>query len=144
MGLAVGGGQISLFVVELMGIDVAELLGILLSKDKPTDIRRMVADTNDTIFRGSGIIDLGREVLYMRVHAKPKDVSPITLRSKLLLTGTFAHPSFGPDPKNIFLKGGIAGALGALLTPLASLIALIDTGGGKDANCEALIASAEK
>lgn len=39
VGLAVGGGQISLFVVELMGIDLAEILGILLTKDKPTQIR---------------------------------------------------------------------------------------------------------
>ena len=160
VGLAVGGGQLSLFLVELMGVDLAESVGILLTKDKPTEIRcivgdfalekgkmtarTMVADTKDTIFTGSGSIDLGRETLDMRVHAKPKDVSPVTLRSKLLLTGTFAHPAFGPDPKNLILKGGAAVVLGALLTPLASLIVLVDAGGGKDANCAALFKQAEK
>lgn len=155
VGLAVGGGQISLFVVELMGVDLAETLGILLTKDKPTQIRCMVADfgidkglmtarsvvadTNDTIFTGTGTIDLGGEVFDMRVHAKPKDFSPVSLRSKLLLKGTFANPSFGPDTKNMILKGGIAAALGVFLTPVASLIALIDRGGGKDANCGELI-----
>ncbi|MBY0511508.1 MAG: AsmA family protein [Rhodospirillaceae bacterium] len=160
IGFAVGGGQLSLFIVELMGLDIAEVLGISLGKDKPTEIRciagdfaleqgkmtarTMVADTKDTIFRGSGSIDLGREVMDMRLHAKPKDFSPATLRSKLLLTGTFADPSFGPDMKNIILKGGAAAILGVFLTPVAGLLALIDAGGGKDANCEALFAEAAK
>ena len=160
VGLAMGGGELSLFIVELAGIDIAETLGILLSKDKPTPIRCMVADygiekgrmetrtmvldTKDTRFNGSGTIDLGREVFDMRIHAKPKGATPVALRSKLLLTGTFAHPSFGPDTKNIILRGGAAAALGVFLTPLASLIALIDLGGGKDADCAALIGSLAK
>ncbi len=160
VGLAVGGGQLSLFLVELMGVDLAETLGIMLTKDKPTEIRcivgdfalekgkmtarTMVADTRDTIFTGSGSIDLGREILDMRVHAKPKDISPLTLRSKLLLTGTFANPPFGPDPAALVLKGGAAAALGVLLTPIASLLMLIDAGGGKDANCAALFEKAQK
>jgi len=160
VGLAMGGGELSLFIVELAGIDIAETLGILLSKDKPTPIRCMVADygiekgkmqtrtmvfdTSDTRFNGSGSIDLGREVFDMRIHAKPKDTTPVALRSKLLLTGTFAHPSFGPDTKNMILRGGAAAALGVFLTPLASLIALIDFGGGKDADCAALIGSLQK
>jgi uncharacterized protein involved in outer membrane biogenesis len=159
-GFAVGGGQLSLFLVELMGVDLAEAVGIMLTKDKPAEIRcmvadfaiekgkmtarAMVADTTDTVFRGNGSIDLGREVFDMRVHAKPKDVSPVTLRSKLKLTGTFADPSFGPDLKAMALRGGAAAVLGALLTPLASLLVLIDIGGGKDANCAALIEQAQK
>jgi uncharacterized protein involved in outer membrane biogenesis len=160
MGFAIGGGQLSLFIVELAGLDIAETLGIALGKDKPTDIRciagdfsieqgrvisrALVADTKDTIFRGDGNIDLGREVMNMRLHAKPKDFSPATLRSKLRLTGTFKNPSFGPDAKNIILKGGAAAVLGVFLTPVASILALIDPGGGKDANCEALFAQAAK
>ncbi len=159
-GLAMGGGQLSLFIVELMGVDIAEALGIILTKDRPTQIRcvvgdfaldrgkmtarTMVADTNDTIFRGNGSIDLGREVMDMRIHAKPKDVSPVTLRSKILLTGTFADPHIGPDPKGLILQGAAAVALGVLLTPLGSLIALIDPGGGKDANCQELFKEAAK
>ena len=160
VGLAVGGGQLSLFLVELMGVDLAEVLGIMLTKDKPTEIRcivgdfalekgkmtarTMVADTKDTIFTGNGSIDLRREIMDMRVHAKPKDISPVTLRSKLLLTGTFANPSFGPDPAALVLKGGAAAVLGVLLTPIASLLMLIDAGGGKDANCVALFEKAAK
>lgn len=160
VGVAVAGGQISLFLVELMGVDLAEALGIMLTKDKPTPIRcivgdfalesgkmsarTMVADTGDTLFRGNGSVNLGREVFDMRVHAKPKDISPATLRSKLVLSGTFAHPSFGPDAKAMALRGGAAAALGVLLTPLASLLVLVDIGGGKDANCTALLKEAEK
>jgi len=160
LGLAVGGGELSLFLVELMGVDLAEALGIILTKDKPTPIRCIVADfgiekgkmtartavadTRDTVFNGSGTIDLGREIMDMRIHAKPKDVSPVTLRSKLLVRGTFANPSFGPDTGNMILRGGAAAALGVLLTPLGSLLALIDVGGGKDANCAALFKELEK
>ncbi len=160
VGFAAGGGQLSLFLVEIMGIDLAESVGILLTKDKPTQIRcivgdfalengkmtarTMIADTSDTIFTGNGSIDLGRETMDMRVHAKPKDFSPVTLRSKLLLSGTFAHPYFGPDKKALAVRGGIAAALGVFLTPLASLLVLVDPGGGKDANCEALFKEAAK
>lgn len=82
--------------------------------------RRVVADTNDTIFNGTGNIDLGGEVFDMRVHAKTKGFSPVSLRSELLLTGTFANRRFGPDPKKIILKGGLAVALGAILKPVAA------------------------
>ncbi len=160
VGLAVGGGQVSLFLVELMGIDIAESLGIMVTKDKPTAIRcivgdfalekgkmtarAMVADTADTNFSGSGSIDLGREVFDMRVHAHPKDMSPATLRSPLVLTGTFSHPHFGPDIKALALRSGIAVALGVVLTPLASLLVLVDPGGGKDADCATLFEKAAK
>jgi uncharacterized protein involved in outer membrane biogenesis len=160
VGLAVGGGELSLFLVELMGVDLAEALGIILTKDRPTPIRCIVADfgiekgkmtartavadTRDTVFNGTGSIDLGREIMDMRIHAKPKDVSPVTLRSKLLVQGTFANPALGPDTGNMILRGGAAAALGVVLTPFASLLALIDVGGGKDANCTALFKELEK
>jgi AsmA family protein len=154
VGLIAGGGQLSLLFVEFAGLDLAESLGLLISKDRPVDIRCGVADykikqgvmttdafvidTEDTIFRGEGAIDLGRELMDMKIRPKPKDVSLVTLRSPILVKGTFAEPHIGPDMGKVVAKGGLATALGVVLTPLASLIATLDLGGGKDANCSQL------
>ncbi|MGE4063984.1 MAG: AsmA family protein [Rhodospirillaceae bacterium] len=158
VALIAGGGQLSLLFVEFAGLDLAESLGLMLGKDRPVDIRCGVADfkvkqgvmstdtfvidTEDTIFRGEGAIDLGRELMDMTIRPKPKDVSLVTLRAPILVRGTFAQPNIGPDMGKVAAKGGLATALGVLLTPLASLLATIDLGGGKDANCTALFQEA--
>ncbi len=158
VGLIAGGGQLSLLLVEFAGLDLAESLGLLIGKDKPVEIRCGVADfkinkgvmttdvfvvdTADTIFRGEGAIDLGRELMDMKVRPKPKDISLVTLRAPILIRGTFAKPSIGPDMSKVVAKGGLATALGVLLTPLASLLATLDLGGGKDANCSQLFLDA--
>lgn len=154
VGLIAGGGQLSLLLVEFAGLDLAESLGLLIGKDRPIEIRCGVADfkikqgvmttdafvidTTDTIFRGEGAIDLGRELMDMKIRPKPKDISLVTLRSPILVRGTFAQPHVGPDMGKVIAKGGLATALGVLLTPLASLLVTLDLGGGKDANCSAL------
>ncbi len=154
VGLIAGGGQLSLLLVEFAGLDLAESLGLLLGKDRPVQIRcgvadfkikqgvmttdAFVVDTADTVFRGEGAVDLGRELMDMKIRPKPKDVSLVTLRSPILVSGTFAQPRIGPDMSKVVAKGGLATALGVLLTPLASLLATIDLGGGKDADCMAL------
>lgn len=154
VGLIAGGGQLSLLFVEFAGLDLAESLGLLIGKDRPVEMRcgvadfkikqgvmsteAFVVDTADTIFRGEGAFDLGRELMDMKIRPKPKDISLVTLRAPILVTGTFAQPHVGPDMSKVIAKGGLATALGILLTPLASLLATIDLGGGKDANCAAL------
>jgi uncharacterized protein involved in outer membrane biogenesis len=154
VGLIAGGGQLSLLFVEFAGLDLAESLGLLIGKDRPVEIRCGVADfkikqgvmttdafvidTADTIFRGEGAVDLGRELMDMKIRPKPKDVSLVTLRSPILVRGTFAQPHVGPDMSKVIAKGGLATALSIILTPLAGLLATIDLGGGKDANCSQL------
>lgn len=154
VGLIAGGGQLSLLLVEFAGLDLAESLGLLIGKDRPIEIRCGVADfkikqgvmttdafvidTTDTIFRGEGSVDLGRELIDLKIRPKPKDISLVTLRAPILARGTFAKPQIGPDMGKVAVKGGLATALGVLLTPLASLLVTLDLGGGKDANCSAL------
>ena len=151
VGLIAGGGQLSLLFVEWAGLDLAEALGLMIGKDRPVEIRcgvadfkitkgvmstdAFVVDTEDTIFRGEGSLDLGREVMDMKIRPKPKDISLVTLRSPILVAGTFAQPRIGPDMGKVMAKGGLAAALSIVLTPLAGLLATIDLGGGKDANC---------
>ena len=79
----------------------------------------------------------------LRVHALPKDYSPLVLRSPLHATGTFKHPKVRPD-QQLFVKATVAAVLGALVNPLLSLVPLIETAPGKDEDCQNLVAAVER
>jgi hypothetical protein len=59
----------------------------------------------------------------------------------LRISGTFAKPSAGPDKAALAGRAGIALLLGAI-NPLLALAATIETGPGKDADCERVLAQA--
>jgi len=155
-GFVAQGGSLGLLMVELLDLDIAESLKRLLIGDAPTPLRcaavgfegrkgvmtakTLVIDTEDTQFVGKGTIDMGREILDLTIDPKPKDFSPASLHTNFLVKGTFAKPAVGLDAKAVAARGGAAIVLGILLTPLASLLPLIELGGGKDADCKALFA----
>ena len=155
-GFVAQGGSLGLLMVELMDLDIAEGAKRLLIGDAPTPLRcaavgfegnkgvmtakTLVIDTKDTQFVGRGSIDMGREILDITVDPRPKDFSPASLHTDVIVKGTFAKPTAGIDAKNIAMRGGAAAVLGVLLTPLAALLPLIELGGGKDADCQALFA----
>ena len=157
VGLIAQGGQISELMVQLMGLRLPKALGLLLSGDKPVGIRCMatdfavehglmqakalVVDTEPSIITGDGTIDLATEVLKIKLHPKHKSAGIGSLRVPFNLAGTFSDPAIGPDTAALALRGGVAPVLGVLLTPLGALLATIDLGGGKDADCAALIAA---
>src|SRR6185312_8847462 len=113
VGLIAQGGQISDLMVQLMGLNIAKTIGLLLSGDKPVPIRCMAADfavekgvmktkafvidTEPSIIRGDGTIDLGSEVMKLRLLAKPKSGAVGSLRVPLQVGGTFDDPSIGPN-----------------------------------------------
>lgn len=152
------GGKISLFAMEAAGLDVAEGLAFLGKQKKTVPIRCMVAnfsveggvmdartlvlDTTDTTIDGKGRISLRDEKLDLKLEAHPKDFSPFSARSPILLRGTFKSPAIGIEPGNLAARTAGAVALGVLLTPLASVLAFIDPGGAVDSDCLALIKSA--
>lgn len=150
VGVVMGQGRLSNLILELAGLDVAEALKFLLGKDRmvtvrcafadleATDgiynVRGFVLDTTDTVLLGEGNVDLREEKLALKVKPRPKDVSPVTLRSPLRIDGTLKHPSVLPEPAPLALRAAAAIALYALAPP-AALLALIETGTGKDTNC---------
>lgn len=159
MAVYMGGGQFSTLLMEAAGIDIAEALG-LLSKDKPTQIRCAVADadikagvlqtralvfdTRDTNLDGSLLLNLASEKIDGRLKAHPKDPSPLAARTPLKLAGTLKDPAFSLDAGGLAARGGAAVVLGALLTPIAALIPMIELGLGKDSPCQSLIAAARE
>jgi AsmA family protein len=151
IGLVMGKGRISNLLLEVAGLDVAEALKFLLGKDRVVPLRcayadfaaedgivstrRFVFDTTDTVLYGEGKLDLREERLDFELRPKPKDRSLVSLRSPLEVDGRLKDPDIHPKPGPLALRGLAAAALYAIAPP-ATLLALIETGPGKDANCD--------
>lgn len=148
-------GRISNLLMELVGLDVAESLGFMLTKDKSTGVRCIignfkvnkglmktapfVVDTVDTNINITGQVDLGKETTDLRLNANPKDISILSARVPLLVKGSLKSPSVTPDPTRLAAKGAASAVLGALLTPIAAIIPWIDWGLGEDSACHVMI-----
>ncbi|HSW04606.1 AsmA family protein [Aquabacterium sp.] len=142
--LSVRAGRISHLTMELAGIDLAESLGLLLRGDEPLQMRCAVAqlalkdgrvtpqvavmDTADTTLMIGGSLSLADESLALVVNASPHDFSPLTLRGPVRVNGSFAAPQVKLDSQRIGLRVAAAAALGALLSPLAAVLPLLDFG----------------
>jgi len=98
-----------------------------------------VVDTTHVLVTGGGNVNLRDEALNLSLRGQPKEVRLVRLRSPVKVSGTLAHPDIGLQPGNALGQAGGAAALGALLTPVAAILAFVDRGLAKDANCAALI-----
>lgn len=150
IALGMGQGRISNLLMELAGLDIAEALKFLVTKDRTVPIRcafgdfavkdglmqarALAFDSSDTLIVGKGTINLKDEALDLELRPRPKDRSILALRSPLVVGGTFKDPSFRPDFKRLGLRGATALALGSIAPP-AALLATIEVGPGEDSNC---------
>jgi uncharacterized protein involved in outer membrane biogenesis len=98
----------------------------------------LLLDTTHVLVTGSGNINLQDEGLDLYLRGKPKEIRVLRIRTPIRIRGTLAHPTVGVDAKKLAAQAGGAAALGAVLTPLASLLAFVDGGLAKDADCAAL------
>lgn len=160
VSMIMAGGRISHLLVELAGLDLAQGLGVAVSGDEPIPIRcvigdlkaqdgvfrvnALVFDTTDTEIVGEGTIDMSEEALDLRLTPKPKDFSPLTVRTPIAIQGSFKNPQAFPDPADIGVEGVAKKVVNAILTPIAGLLPPIDEGDGKDSDCAALIARARE
>jgi AsmA family protein len=154
-------GEMRESLAELTGIDLSRGLGLILTKnERNTELRCGVAnfkaadgdlkastlliDTTNVLVTGQGDINLESEALDLSLRGKPKKTRVLRLRTPILVRGTLLQPKIGVDPGKVAAQTGGAVALGALLTPVAALLAFVDGGLAKDANCAALIGAAEQ
>ena len=137
-------GTMSHLVTELLGLDVAETLGVMVRGDRPLTLRcarvdlaiqggiatprLAVFDNTDSTIRVNGTISLRDEALDLRAEASPKDFSPFTLRSPVRVTGTLADPKVGIEGSRLVAKAAAAAVLGAVAAPLAALLPFVDRG----------------
>jgi hypothetical protein len=101
-----------------------------------------VVDSSEEKITGEGVIDLTNEEYDLRLAAHSKRPSIVALRGPIRIGGSFKHPKVHPEIAPLAMRVGAAVALGTLLTPVASLLALVDPGLAKDSNCGALVEQA--
>jgi hypothetical protein len=157
--LVVPGGQIRKAFAELMGVNVVKGLGLLWSKDQDTtpircavaDFRavngvltadHMVFDTGPVVATGSGTVNLATERIDIRLKGHPKKFRIGRLNAPITVEGPITAPKVGLETGGVVAQGGVAAALGSVLSPLAAILPFVDPGLAKDAACGALIAEA--
>ncbi|MBL8497443.1 AsmA family protein [Nitrosomonas sp. JL21] len=129
------GGKLDDLLVELSGLDLGEALVALFDKESNTEINcafldlptknglitisKLIIDTDDTIFLGSGSINLKQEQLDMVIDPHPKDLSVFSARAPLHIEGTFKKPTFTPGATAL-----IRGAVSLALLPSAPVVSL--------------------
>jgi uncharacterized protein involved in outer membrane biogenesis len=159
--LVIPKGEMREAFAELTGIDLSRGLGLILTKNEQnTAVRCGVAnfeanngdlkattlliDTTNVLVTGQGQVDLKNETLDLSLRGQPKKVRILRLRTPITVRGTLLQPKIGLQPGKLAAQTGGAVALGTLLTPVAALLAFVDGGLAKDANCAALIGQAEQ
>jgi AsmA family protein len=143
---------------ELTGIDLGAL-GLLMTKNmRETGVRcgvasfqarqgtltaqSLVFDTDPVLITGGGDVHMDSEGLDLAFRGHPKHMRLLRVRSPILVRGTLTHPSFDLQARNSIAQTAEAVALGVVLTPLAAVLAFVDPGLAKDADCAALLAEA--
>jgi uncharacterized protein involved in outer membrane biogenesis len=159
--LVIPKGEMRKSFAELTGINLSPGLGLLITKsEKTTEVRcgvanfhavdgdlqatSLIIDTTHVLVTGGGHIDLNTEALDLSLRGQPKEVRLLRLRTPILLRGSLLHPQFGVQPGKLAEQAGGAVVLATLLTPVAAMLAFVDGGLAKDANCAALIGQAEQ
>lgn len=146
--LALRDGTLSHLVTELLGVDIAQALGVLIRGDQPLPLRcakldlalqdglvrprLAVVDNQDSTVWITGQVNLRDESLALRAVTRPKDWSPLSLRSPITVSGSLGSPQVGIEGKR--LAGRVLGAiaLGAAAGPAAALLPLVERGEGRD------------
>jgi uncharacterized protein involved in outer membrane biogenesis len=151
-------GLVSKLLLEEAGLNVGNIIITKLFGDKQVQLnclaadlgvkdgvastRTFVLDTDEAIVDINGWVNMSKEQMDLRVKPETKALRVFTLRSPFYVRGTFKDPDLQLDKKVLAIKGGAAAALAAVIAPPAALLALINTGPGKESPCAALLAKA--
>jgi AsmA family protein len=151
---AVPHGAIRAALADLAGLDLRAIGPLFANHAPQTPVRcgvasfrahegiltaqTLILDTDPVLIIGEGNIHMDSEALDLTLRGHPKRPG-FRLKSPVLVHGTLSHPSFAIQPRDAVAQTAAAVALGALLTPLASILAFVDPGLSKDADCGALM-----
>lgn len=146
-------------LAEWAGVNVLSALGLSLAGDESGTAlhcavmhfgardgvltsRQIVLDTDPTRIDGHGTVNLKDETVDITLQGKPKHFQFLHLNAPITMSGKLAAPGLGVDGKPLIAQGALGAGLG-LLSPFASILAFIDPGLAKDANCAGLLADAK-
>ncbi|MDP2246999.1 MAG: AsmA-like C-terminal region-containing protein, partial [Nitrosomonadales bacterium] len=143
-------GTISHLVIELLGLDAAQSLGLVMRGDQSLPMQCAVVnlksengiikpnvaiiDTPVTVILADGNINMMKEQLDLRLLAKPKNFSPFTVRSPIKVTGSFVDPEVDITATPIAAR--VLGSIAlSFVNPLAALLPFIDPGADSEYSC---------
>lgn len=159
MTVVIPSGGMRRTLAEWLGVDVLTAVGLTLAGDDSNAQLRcavasfdakngvatsqhLIIDTDPVRIEGRGNINLADETFNLTVQGAPKNFQPFRLRVPIHVSGKLAAPQIAINPGPALAQGGIGLALGAL-NPFAAILAFIDPGLAKDANCAALLTDAQ-
>ena len=150
----ISGGEISNLADALVGLNGGKVIRLLATGDQTIKLRcgavdigiangigqtrTFLVDTEQTEIKGEGNVNFADEYFNLTLNPEPKHPDILSLRSPLRVYGPFAHPEFGVDKAALAERAGATVLLG-ILNPLAALLPLLETGPGKDTDCQALL-----
>jgi uncharacterized protein involved in outer membrane biogenesis len=152
-------GRIRHSLAEWMGINVLNALSLSLTGDNSdTGVRcavvhfvakdgvltsqHFVLDTDPVLINGEGSIDLNKETIALKLQGQPKHFQIFRLRAPITVNGPLDHPSLGVGTGQILAQGAIGAGL-AVANPFAAILAFIDPGLAKNADCSSLLGTAK-
>ncbi len=157
--LAMDRGTISDLVLRLADLDVAHAVTVMAQGDRKIPVRCVVADfaaedgvfrprtlvldSEHTVIRGEGSVDVDTEQLALRLTAEPKDGSVFALRGPIRIDGTLKEPAVHPELGQAIARTAAAIALGVIAPP-AAILPFLQPGKPQDVNCESLIERASQ
>ena len=153
--VAMSRGKISHLLMELIGLDVFESIGVAISGDEPIEIRcalakleaengrvkidPLVMDTTDTKISGKGEVDLASEKINMLLTPYSKDFSPFTLRSPIRVGGKLADLDVFPDAARLGPGDTLKQIVSTTLSAIIGLLPPMDMVLANDSPCRDLL-----
>lgn len=102
----------------------------------------ILIDTKKNVMIGRGGFSFKNESLDLAFRADGKKISLLSGQSPIGINGYFARPGINVVSPELLTRGGAALALGVVGTPIASLLAFVDSGDAKGAACGPILAGA--
>lgn len=98
-------------------------------------------DTKRAVFRGKGQFSFADESLRLAVEGDSKEFSLFSGQSPVAIGGFFAAPTINPISKELVGRALAGVVLGAVLTPVAAVLAFVDPGEEKNTDCTPVLAA---
>lgn len=102
----------------------------------------ILIDTKKNVIAGRGGFSFRDESIDLAIRADGKKFSLFSGQSPIGLDGYFAEPGLDVISPQLMARAGAGLGLGALLSPLASVIAFVDVGDAKSADCGPVLSGA--
>lgn len=102
----------------------------------------ILIDTAGNVIAGRGGFSFKNESLDFAIEADSKKFSLFSGQSPVGINGYFAAPRIDPISGELVARAGAGLGLGALVSPIAAIIAFVDVGDAKAADCGPVLAGA--